>query len=145
MSAALILHDADDVAIATEPTGDIPAGHKVARHDIQSGAAVHKFGQIIGFATDDISAGDHVHVHNLAFGDHGEAGDIGRHLASAKAAIPSVAPRTFDGYLRYDGRVGTRNMIALLATVNCSATVIRHAAEQITRSGMLEALSLIHI
>ncbi len=139
MSGALILHDADDVAIATERTGDIPAGHKIARHDIPSGAAVHKFGQLIGFATENISAGDHVHVHNLTFGDHGKAGDIGRNLASAQASVPTVAPRTFDGYLRDDGRVGTRNMVALLATVNCSATVIRHAAEQITRSGMLEA------
>lgn len=137
MTAPLILHDSDDVAIATHRTGDIPAGHKIARRDIAAGAAVHKFGQIIGFASGAIAAGDHVHTHNLSFGYHGETGQIGGQLAMAQAAIPSPPPRTFDGYLRANGSVGTRNMIALLATVNCSASVIRQAADQITRSGML--------
>ncbi|UWQ96771.1 altronate dehydratase family protein [Rhodobacteraceae bacterium M385] len=148
----MILHERDDVAIVTRraKAGDQPLGygaaltapvsmgHKVARHDIASGAAVHKFGQIIGFATQPIPAGAHVHSHNLAFGDHGDATDIGSLLPQARAAIPQVEARTFAGFARADGRVGTRNMIALIATVNCSATVIRQAADQITRSGILD-------
>ncbi len=139
MTEPLILHDTDDVAITTQQANDIPAGHKIARHDIPEGAAVHKFGQIIGYASEAIPAGFHVHTHNLRFGAHGDTSQIGDHLAVAQAAIPSPSPRTFNGYPRSDGRVGTRNMVALLATVNCSASVIRQAADQITRSGILDA------
>jgi hypothetical protein len=65
----LVLNPADTVAILTE-RGVAPAGHKIARAAIARGAAVVKYGQIIGYATCDIAAGDHVHSHNLAFGDH---------------------------------------------------------------------------
>ena len=57
--------------------------------------------------------------------------------AAARAAIPTVAPRTFMGFRREDGQIGTRNYIALCATVNCSATVIRRAAFEIENSGIL--------
>ena len=53
------------------------------------------------------------------------------------AAIPKMEPRTFQGYRRKGGQVGTRNYIAVCATVNCSATVIRRAAEQVMASGIL--------
>ncbi|GAB5447915.1 UxaA family hydrolase [Gymnodinialimonas sp.] len=153
MGRPLVLHEDDDVAILTAqaqagdtPLGigdpldaSVPSGHKIARHAITKGSVVTKFGQMIGFASEDIPAGAHVHSHNLAFGVHGNAGKIGDQLSAAKAAIPDVQPRTFAGYLRADGQVGTRNMVALLATVNCSASVIRQAADQVTRSGMLDA------
>ena len=43
----------------------IPPGHKVAIRPHMAGEAVSKFGQIIGFATQPIAPGQHVHVHNL--------------------------------------------------------------------------------
>lgn len=149
----LILNDRDNVVILTERTkagtqvvpdgvalaASVSAGHKVARTDIAKGDAVFKFGYLIGYATDDIAMGEHVHSHNCAFGDHDTDLPFGAALETAKAAVPHVSPRTFDGYLRDDGQVGTRNMIALIATVNCSATVIRKAAEQITATGLLDA------
>lgn len=152
MTAPLVLNPRDTVAILTSraKAGDMPlgtgialekpisSGHKVARDDIAKGAPVYKFGQLIGYATDDITMGAHVHSHNLVFGDHTQSAVVGAGLAAAKAHVPQTAPRTFDGYLRDDGRVGTRNMIGLLATVNCSATVIRQAADEITRSGILD-------
>lgn len=153
MADPLVLHPADTVAIlparaaqGADPlglgrplAGPLAAGHKVARvaHDL--GAPVVKFGQIIGRATAPIAPGAHVHSHNCAVTDPGRAADIGADLAAARAAIPAPAPRSFLGYRRADGRVGTRNMIALVATVNCSATVIRRAAAQIAASGLLEA------
>ncbi|SFR19632.1 UxaA family hydrolase [Poseidonocella sedimentorum] len=149
----LTLHPGDSVAILTAPAkagarplGKGPAlkrglgaGHKIARAEIAAGAPILKFGQIIGYATRDIPAGAHVHVDNCAFGAHDGGAEIGADLAAARAAIPDVAPRQFMGYARPDGRVGTRNMIALIATVNCSATVIRKAAEALRSSGVLEA------
>jgi altronate hydrolase len=151
MDSAIILHPADTVAIlrARAPAGADPlatgsalpaavsAGHKVARIAHAPGAPIIKFGQIIGNATRAIAPGDHVHSHNCAFGDHDRAYQIGAGLAEAQAAIPALPARTFMGYLRPDGRVGTRNIIALCATVNCSATVIRRAAAEIEASGLL--------
>ena len=86
------------------------------------GAAVRRYGQVIGFATTAIAPGDHVHTHNLAFGIVPHEYEIGVDVRP----VPSVPPeqmRTFDGFLRADGRVGTRNYVAVISTVNCSASV----------------------
>ena len=72
MAEPMILNPSDNVAILTE-RGVAPAGHKIARRAIATGEPVFKYGQIIGYATADISAGDHVHSHNCAFGDHDRA------------------------------------------------------------------------
>src|SRR3546814_3181885 len=39
---------------------------------------------------------------------------------------------TFQGYVRPDGRVGTRNFIGIISSVNCSATVVNHIAAHFT-------------
>jgi altronate hydrolase len=80
-----------------------------------------------------------VHTQNCVFSDHDRDYKIGADLAVARAAIPSLPPATFQGYRRANGDIGTRNYIALCATVNCSATVIRRAAFEIETSGMLDA------
>ena len=82
----LVLNPSDTVAILTT-RGVAPAGHKIARADIARGAAVVKYGQVIGYATCDIAAGDHVHSHNLAFGDHDRDQSPGAGLAAARAAL----------------------------------------------------------
>ncbi|MFN0114163.1 MAG: UxaA family hydrolase [Paracoccaceae bacterium] len=153
MREPIVLNPADNVAIlperaaaGTRPLGSgevlaasVAAGHKLARRPIPRGADVLKFGQIIGQATADIAAGEHVHVQNCAFSDHDRDYKIGADLAAAQAAIPSLPPATFRGYRRAGGDIGTRNYVALCATVNCSATVIRRAAWEIETSGMLDA------
>ncbi|HVL21598.1 MAG TPA: altronate dehydratase family protein [Amaricoccus sp.] len=147
----LVLSPTDNVAILTAraPQGARPLGagvaldhpvspgHKLARTDIPEGGAIVKFGQVIGYAIQPIAEGEHIHTHNCAFGDHDQDYAVGADLAAARAAIPALAPRTFLGYRRANGQVGTRNYIAVCATVNCSATVIRRAAEQVMRSGIL--------
>lgn len=149
----LVLHSSDNVAILSERmtagqvalpngvplTAPISRGHKVARSMIAAGDPLFKFGHIIGHATQDIAVGEHVHSHNCGFGDHDDTDTYGQSLVAARAAIPQVAPRQFKGYARTDGQVGTRNMIALIATVNCSATVIRRAADTLAQSGILNA------
>ncbi|MCR8726362.1 UxaA family hydrolase [Frigidibacter sp. ROC022] len=151
MPAPIILSPGDSVAIVTERAkageqplgsgvalaGPVSPGHKLARVALAKGDAVTKFGQIIGYATEDIPIGAHVHTHNCAFGAHEQDYQIGVDLEAARAAIPQMAPRSFQGYRR-QGQVGTRNMIALISTVNCSATVIRRAADEIMLSGMLK-------
>jgi altronate hydrolase len=107
------------------PRADIPASHKIATSDILSGQAVRKYNQIIGFATCDIAVGDHVHVQNIAMQE------FDRDYAFCTEAREServLEPAQFLGYRRADGRVGTRNYIGVLTSVNCSATVARYIA-----------------
>ena len=105
----------------------IPSGHKVATRAIAKDQPVRRYNQIIGFATQPIVPGAHVHVHNL------EVRDFARDYAFGEAyhATEFVkAPATFQGIVRPDGRVATRNYIGILSTVNCSATVAKYVAEQ---------------
>lgn len=119
-------------------TSALAPGHKIATRPITTGEPIIKLGQTIGFASVEIAMGAHVHSHNCAFRTHTAKYDPGAGLAAAKAAIPHVTPRQFAGYQRENGQVGTRNMIALVSTVNCSATAIRQAAMQVQQSGILE-------
>ncbi|MEV4518242.1 altronate dehydratase family protein [Dactylosporangium sp. NPDC049525] len=108
---------------------DIPAGHKVAVRAVAAGAPVRKYGEVIGIARDDIPAGAHVHLHNLGVGSH-TAGGAAFHGAGPAWRSPAAPPREhFMGYRRPDGRAATRNYIAVLPTVNCSATVARMVAQ----------------
>jgi altronate hydrolase len=134
------LHPQDDVVIARvellagtmvqkeniRVSVRVPPGHKVAVRDVAKGQPVHRYNQIIGFATQPIKAGDHVHVHNVAMGD------FQRDYAFCTLAKPTAyvdAPATFMGIKRADGRVATRNYIGILTSVNCSATAARMIAE----------------
>src|SRR5205823_15047913 len=86
----------------------------------------HRYNQIIGFATQPIAPGDHVHVHNIAMGDFQR--DYA--FCSLVKATEYLAPAaSFMGIKHADGRVATRNYIGILTSVNCSATVARMIAE----------------
>src|SRR4051812_9068268 len=134
------LPPADDVVIARVelPAGTlvpkenirvgvrVPPGHKVAVRDVAKGEPVHRYNQIIGFATQPIKTGDHVHVHNVAMAD------FQRDYAYCTLTKPTAyiqAQATFMGIKRADGRVATRNYIGILTSVNCSATVARMIAD----------------
>ncbi|MEV6924801.1 altronate dehydratase family protein [Dactylosporangium sp. NPDC051485] len=107
---------------------DIPAGHKVAVRAVAAGAPVRKYGEVIGTARRDIAPGAHVHLHNLGVGPHTAGGAAFR--APAAWSPPAAPTREhFLGYRRADGRAATRNYVAVLPTVNCSATVARMVAQ----------------
>ncbi|HZZ02329.1 altronate dehydratase family protein [Paraburkholderia sp.] len=109
----------------TVVSGLIPPGHKVATSDIAAGAPVRRYGQIIGFASQPIRAGEHVHVHNVAMGEF----DRDYAFSADVKPIGYVAQSaTFQGLVRENGRVATRNYIGILTTVNCSATVAKGIA-----------------
>ena len=105
-----------------------PAGHKVALGDIAAGEAVRKYGQIIGFASNAIPAGAHVHVDNVEMRDFERDTAVGSE-ARPTAFFNDVERASFLGYKRPNGSAGTRNYIAVLTSVNCSATVARHIAD----------------
>ncbi|MEO1704707.1 MAG: altronate dehydratase family protein [Pseudomonadota bacterium] len=134
------LDPADHVAIAREALvpgqqlegitvrDAVPPGHKVALTDLAEGGAVLKYAQIIGYAARPIVAGEHVHTHNIEF--RGVVGDY--EFGTNIRPLPEATPDTFMGYRRQNGAVGTRNYIAIVTSVNCSATAARMIAEHFT-------------
>ena len=147
------LHTTDNVAVATK---DIVAGsavavdgqrlvaqqdilvmHKMAVKPISQGDAIIKYGQIIGFASRDILIGEHVHIDNV------QMGDAKKDFAFCQNAqiTQYVSPENqeyFLGYRRANGKVGTRNYISIVTSVNCSATVAKGIAAHFKYSGVLD-------
>src|SRR6187431_2078376 len=121
------LHPDDDVVIARQQlvggtrlidenvtiSGLIPPAHKVATHAIAKGAPVKRYNQVIGFASRDIAPGEHVHLHNLAMGAFARDYAFG---ADARPTDYVDPPATFEGIVRADGRIATRNYLGILST-----------------------------
>jgi altronate hydrolase len=146
-SLTIRLHADDDVVIARQQlvsgtalidekvtvSGLVPPGHKVATRAIPAGAPVKRYNQIIGFAKRAIAPGEHVHLHNLAMGDFARDYAFG---ADAKPTRYVDPPAAFQGIVRPDGRVATRNYLGILSTVNCSATVAHGIADHFKTRGL---------
>ena len=131
-ASTLRLHPLDDVVIAKVPLAagtvveteagpvrldqPVGAGHKIAFRARAPGQPVHRYGQVIGVATVAITPGQHVHTHNLQRTELQQEYEIG---CDARPVVPygPEAARTFQGFLRPDGRVGTRNYIAVVAAL----------------------------
>ena len=145
----LRLDPRDNIIVAVDPVqagwavqgvtamARIMRGHKMAVQPIGQGQPVLKFGQIIGFASEAIAPGSHVHTHNCSFAeferDYAFAQD-----ARSEPLLPPELRATFEGYRRSNGKTGTRNYIGVLTSVNCSASVARFMAEAVGRSGLLQ-------
>ena len=149
---AIRLHQLDDVVIAKtnlhagtilllgdEPGAQnkvavrnfIPSGHKIALRNVAPAAPVHRYAQIIGFATCPIQPGEHVHSHNLGVVAFDRDYAFGQAVEPV-AYVPASDRRTFYGYQRSSGKVGTRNYIAVISSVNCSAHTSREIARYFT-------------
>jgi altronate hydrolase len=148
-NTVLKLHTLDNVAVAIRfirsgagfntdhqnvtAKGDVAAGHKIATQHISKGSPIIKFGQSIGYALVDIGIGEWVHVHNV------EATKPGQDYAfSTEIHIPPPPAEklTFQGYRRKNGSVGTRNYIAIISTVNCSATTAKYVAKELAETDL---------
>jgi len=114
----------------------IPRGHKVATAAIKAGERIRKFDQVIGVATADIAPGAHVHVHNVDMLEFARDYAIGTE-ARPTDMVPEAERATFQGFRRANDRVGTRNYLGILTTVNCSATVARYMAQEVEKSSVL--------
>ncbi|WP_416407796.1 UxaA family hydrolase [Agrobacterium rosae] len=149
--ATILLNTRDNVAVARrsiQPGGAtgrgdlitlelIGRGHKVALTSIKTGEEVLKYGQVIGVATQDIEPGRLVHLHNLAMVPSEHAHQFSVDIEE-KGMLPLDQRRTFMGFDRGPGGVGTRNYIGVIASVNCSATVSRYIADYFNRDGGLD-------
>jgi altronate hydrolase len=145
------IHAADDVVIARTQllggthiasenvtvAGLVPPGHKLAARAIAAGQPVRRYNQVIGVARVNIEPGQHVHSHNLEFGDFTRDHAVGQGVSpTAYVAEPAM----FQGIVRSSGAVATRNYIGVLTSVNCSATVARAIADHFRRDIHPQAL-----
>lgn len=121
------------IELGTEISGitsnqNIPRGHKFAIQDIAIGDPILKYAQKIGYASLQIHAGDHVHTHNVEFRNVDAEYEYSTNICETKIANNNQLD-TFMGYRRENGKVGTRNYIAIVTSVNCSATAARKIAD----------------
>jgi altronate hydrolase len=125
-------------------------GHKMAATAIAPGQPILKFGQVIGFASKVIAPGEWVHEHNVEM----HAFDRDYQYAQGAVAVqfvPNGERATFQGYRRANGKIGTRNYLAILTSVNCSASVANFVEQEVERSAILAdypgldgVISLVH-
>ena len=151
MNNLIILNKNDNVAVTAFPISPqtkiadqgivsidpIPFGHKICLKPINKGEPIIKYDQVIGFASKSIKPGEHVHSHNLEFKEFSRSFSISekKNISSEKSNL------FFEGILRDNGEVATRNYIGIISTVNCSATVSKAIAEKIKYSNILKDYS----
>lgn len=141
----IMLHPDDNVVVARIDVGlgmplpfddiksrsQVPAGYKIASRDIAKGEPILKYNVTIGFAAADIPAGTMVHSHNMLFQEFDRDYAFARDYRPVDL-LPEHERATFQGIVRENGDIATRNYLGLISTVNCSATVIRKVAEWFT-------------
>jgi altronate hydrolase len=125
---ATITLQANETIEGIKTLQSVPTGHKIASCDIKKGNQVTKYAQCIGYASVDITAGEHVHTHNVEFRNT----QTDYEFSTEKNPVDFVAHDardTFMGFRRANGSIGTRNYIAIVTSVNCSATAARRIAD----------------
>jgi altronate hydrolase len=106
---------------------DVPMGHKIATVAIRKGEPILKYNTVIGFAGEDVAPGTWMHTHNVLMDSFQKDYAFARDYKPTQF-LPPAQRATFQGIVRADGRVATRNYIGVFITVNCSATVARKIA-----------------
>src|SRR4051794_31778354 len=154
---AVHLRPQDNIAVACKPVpagtrlrfddstltvaAAVRMGHKFAVRPIKEGDPIQKYGQIIGFAARAVQPGEHVHVHNVKLGAFER--DYA-HATQTPAPLPPPAEyRSFMGFDRGPGkpdhlRYGTRNYLAVISTVNCSASTSKYIADRVRELSVLK-------
>jgi altronate hydrolase len=141
VSPVIRLDNADNVVVArveiaagTEVSSegiitlqDVPLGHKIAARMIEKGQPVLKYNTVIGYASEDLLPGTWMHSHNIEFGDTDRDYRYGQDYVPTDL-LPAEQRATFQGIVREDGRVATRNYLGVFVVGNCGATVARKIA-----------------
>ena len=97
---------------------DIPAKHKFAENDFQVGDYIKMYGITVGKASQAIQKGEQITVFNTKH----EAEKYGKRIANLTWQKPDTSKfenRTFNGYHRADGKVGTANYWVFIPMVFC--------------------------
>jgi galactarate dehydratase len=139
------VHERDNVAIVVDAEGlragtgfdcglvlleDIPQAHKTALRDIEIGAAIVRYGEVIGHAERAIARGSWVREEFVSLPDAPALDRLS--LASAvPEALPVLEGVTFEGFRNADGTAGTKNILGITTTVQCVAPTVEYAVRRI--------------
>ncbi|MCP9770546.1 altronate dehydratase [Lacihabitans sp. LS3-19] len=97
---------------------DIPAKHKFAQEDFEAGDDIFMYGVLVGKAQQKITKGEWITIFNVKHA----ANDFNlgeRNITWEKPNVDEFKERTFLGYHREDGQVGTANYWIVLPLVFC--------------------------
>jgi len=116
--------------------GPVTPGHRFATRAVEAGAFVLQYGQPIGTSR-GIAAGDPITPANMS-NDVPVVRDLPANLSTPPPAyLPEAERRTFLGYRRPGGRIGTRNYILVVPTSMCAS----HESQQIATIAEFTAYS----
>ncbi len=117
----ITINEKDNVCV------DLSTGHKRALHNINKGEDIIKYGYPIGYATENIFAGEHVHSHNMKT----KLGDILTYkYAPDCCELPAKEPFEINAYIRENGDIGIRNDIWIIPTVGCVNSIAKELSEK---------------
>jgi altronate hydrolase len=123
----------DDGPSSLQLVTPVAAKHKIARASLVTGDAITMYGVLVGRATRPIARGEALSTDNVR---HDAAPVDLAHVVRREWRAPDIsgfAGRTFDGYHRADGRVGTRNLWLVLPLVFCENRNVRALQEAFSR------------
>src|SRR5690242_10562720 len=108
----------------------VPQGHKTALVDIEQGASIVRYGEVIGTAKSKIAAGEWVDEARIEMPD---APDLDKLEISTAvpAPLPPLDGYTFEGYRNADGSVGTKNVLGISTSVQCVKGTLEYAIKRI--------------
>jgi altronate hydrolase len=121
---------------------DTPAGHKVLINDAAEGTNILKYGYPIGHAKENLKSGQWVNDTNLKTNLSGTL-EYSYNPVDEKLSIP-IENRTFMGYTRKNGEVGTRNEIWIVPTVGCVNGIGEQLAKRLENETGLEGIDAVH-
>ena len=113
--------------VLTEP---VPEAHKVALANLAAGAPILRYSAVIGYAKRPIPRGSWVHEGLVAPPQAPALADCPLATATPKP-LPTLDGYTFDGFRNPDGSVGTRNILGISTTVQCTAPTVDYAVRRI--------------
>lgn len=138
------IHAGDNVGIVADADGvepgsmideivareRIPMGHKISLSNLKQGAPVVRYGEVIGYANQDIEVGSWMHTGHMIAPEPPSLKDIPL-TGTERSAVEPLQGYTFEGYLNRDGSVGTKNILAISTSVQCVAGMLQVLVKRI--------------
>ncbi len=121
---------------------DTPAGHKVLIKDTAEGENIIKYGYPIGHAKQALKEGDWVNENNLRTN---LSGTLEYSYSPVNEDVEKQCEkRSFKGYVRANGEVGTRNEIWVVPTVGCVNGIAEKLAQLLRQETACDGIDAVY-
>ena len=132
VAVALVSLEKGEEAEGVILSENIETGHKFALRDIKKGEMIIKYGEVIGKATSDIKAGEHIHSHNMSTNLSGTLEYTYNKISPKDLGVHKS--RKVNVYKRKSGEVGIRNELWIIPTVGCVNSQARLIASEFLKN-----------